>query len=88
MYYILNLQLFFKYLCHLGLYLEGMEPFKFDMLETYKQAGYRGEIGRGFLTKGGLVHVFRRGEFINSSEFGARYIICKWCKKCSSLSSN
>ena len=44
------------------MYLKDIKPFQFDTFQRYKQAGYRDEIGRGFLTRGGLVHIFSKGK--------------------------
>lgn len=46
----------------IGFYLKDIKTFEFGKLKKYKQAGYRGEIGNGFLTKGGFVHVFVKGK--------------------------
>lgn len=45
----------------LGFYLKDITKFEFTKLGKYKQAGYRGEIGNGFITRGGFVHVFAKG---------------------------
>ncbi|XP_066926635.1 ferredoxin-fold anticodon-binding domain-containing protein 1 homolog [Clytia hemisphaerica] len=45
-----------------GFILKDIRPFHFGQLKEYKQAGYRGQIGSGFLTRGGFVHVFAMGK--------------------------
>ena len=48
-----------------GIKTECLEKFEFAELDVYKQAGYRGQIGCGFLTKGGFVHTFKKGKRYN-----------------------
>jgi len=54
-------------LLRLDLYLKRLETFHFDEMKHYKQAGYRGKISNSFLTRGGLIHVFAKGDEYNST---------------------
>lgn len=45
----------------LGLILNDVYPFKSEDYTSYRSAGFRGQLGKGFHTVNGLTHVFVHG---------------------------
>lgn len=50
-----------SFISQLGLILNAVYPFRSEDYTSYRSAGFRGQIGKGFHTVNGLTHVFVHG---------------------------
>lgn len=53
--------------CKAGMILVDVFPFDETLMQHYRQAGYRGNLNKGFITMQGLIHIFTKGKSLMHS---------------------